>query len=172
MEGGVSYRRRFPAGLLSSLPRLFQIFPSLGDRPISQPQALEHEARDGRHVRLLIATGLKVEAKLMTDTEVTVIAGGGDCVRLERELEAASANAELVLSSGLAGALDPNLEVGDFVLDGPIELVERLRTLLPKSHVGPVLGSDIPIGSIEAKAKAVRCGAVAVDMESHIARRV
>lgn len=108
----------------------------------------------------------------MAGPGVTVIAGGGDGSRLERELEVASRDATLILSSGLAGGLDPQLVVGDIVLDGPGMLVEQLRAALPKARVGPVLGSDVPIGSIEAKAEARRSGAVAADMESHIARRV
>jgi hypothetical protein len=123
-------------------------------------------------VKILIATGLTREAKLMAGPGVTVIAGGGDGLRLERELEAVSTDAELIVSSGLAGALDPELLVGDVVLDGPMSLVEQLRTAVPEAHVGPVLGSDSPIGSIAAKAEARRSGAVAVDMESHIARLV
>jgi adenosylhomocysteine nucleosidase len=123
-------------------------------------------------VKFLIATGLRREAKLMGGPGATVIAGGGDAPRLERELEDASADAELILSSGLAGALDPKLAVGDVVLDGPATLVAQLRTVLPAAHVGRVLGSNVPIGSIAAKAEARRSGAVAVDMESHVARRV
>jgi hypothetical protein len=123
-------------------------------------------------VKVLIATGLTREAKLMAGPGVTVIAGGGEGGRLERELEMASADAGLILSSGLAGALDPQLLVGDIVFDGTAALVEQLRAAVPTAHVGPVLGGDTPIGSIAAKAEAWRSGAVAVDMESHIARRV
>ena len=123
-------------------------------------------------MKVLIATGLTREAKLMGGPGTIVIAGGGDGRRLELELSAASADAALIVSSGLAGALDPELVAGDVVLDGPTALVEQLRAALPQAHVGPVLGSDIPIGSIIAKAEARRSGAVAVDMESHIARRV
>lgn len=123
-------------------------------------------------MKLLIATGLNREAKLMQGSGVTVIAGGGDAERLERELEACSVDADLILSSGLAGALDPGLMVGDVVLDGPAILVERLQTALPQARVGLVKGGDFPIGSIEAKAEARSSGMIAVDMESHIARRV
>jgi hypothetical protein len=123
-------------------------------------------------VTVLIATGLTREARLMDGPGVTVIAGGGDGRRLERELEAGAADADLIVSSGLAGALDPRLSVGDIVLDGPLTLIEQLRTALPKAQVGPVLGSDVAISSVAAKAEARRSGAVAVDMESHIARRV
>jgi adenosylhomocysteine nucleosidase len=123
-------------------------------------------------VKLLIATGLSLEAKVMAGPGVTVIAGGGDGPRLEQELESSAIDARLILSSGLAGALDPGLRVGDIVLDGPSTLVEQLRMALPEARVGPVLGSDFPIGSVAAKAEAWRSGMVAVDMESHIARRV
>ena len=123
-------------------------------------------------MKLLIATGLNREAKLMAGSGVTVIAGGGDGERLERELEAGSSDAGLILSSGLAGALDPELMVGDIVLDGPTALVQRLLAAIPEAHVGPVQGSDFPIGSIAAKAEARRSGMIAVDMESQIARRV
>lgn len=108
----------------------------------------------------------------MAGPGVTVIAGGGDGQRLERELEAGSHDAQLILSSGLAGALDPELMVGDVVLDGPESLIERLKAALPEARVGPVKGSDFAIGSVAAKAEAWRSGMIAVDMESHIARRV
>lgn len=121
---------------------------------------------------IVIATGLRREAKLMAGPGTMVVAGGGDGVRLERELEAASVDATLIVSSGLAGALDPELAVGAVVFDGPKGLVDRLLTAFPGARAGPVLGSDVPIGSIAAKAEARRSGAIAVDMESHIARRV
>ena len=108
----------------------------------------------------------------MAGPGVTVIAGGGDSQRLERELEAGSADCGLILSSGLAGALDPQLMVGDVVLDGPERLVERLLDDLPEARVGSVKGSNSAIGSVAAKAEARRSGMIAVDMESHIARRV
>ncbi len=121
---------------------------------------------------LVVACGLVRETKLMAGPGMTVIAGGGDGARLERELEAAAGGAKLILSSGLAGALDPALVPGDLVLDGSPDLVERLRAALPQAHVGPVLGSDVPIASVAAKTEARGSGAIAVDMESHIARRV
>lgn len=123
-------------------------------------------------MKLLIATGLNREAKLMAGSGVTVIAGGGDGQRLERELETGLSDVGLILSSGLAGALDPGLMVGDIVLDGPGMLVERLLKVLPEAHVGLVQGSDFPVGSVAAKAEARRSGMIAVDMESQIVRRV
>jgi hypothetical protein len=123
-------------------------------------------------VKILIATGLAREARLMAGPGVAVIAGGGDGARLERELEEACPGADLILSSGLAGGLEPRLVAGDLVFDGPRSLVEQLRAMAPWAHVGKVLGSDSAIASVAGKAEAHRSGAVAVDMESHIARRV
>jgi len=123
-------------------------------------------------VTILIATGMAKEARLMAASGVIVIAGGGDGARLERALEAASADARLIVSSGLAGALRADLAVGDIVLDGPAALLAALRNALPHAHVGAVLGSDVPVASVAAKAEAGRNGALAVDMESHIARKV
>ncbi|CAN5193202.1 phosphorylase [soil metagenome] len=121
---------------------------------------------------ILIATGMTQEAKLMAGPGVTVIAGGGDAGRLERELEAAAGSATLILSSGLAGALDPAVKPGGLILDGPAALVARLRSSFPKAQVGPILGSSVPLGTVAQKAQAHRGGAIAVDMESHVARAV
>jgi uridine phosphorylase len=108
----------------------------------------------------------------MTAPGVIVIAGGGDGARLERELDAAANGARIILSSGLAGALSQALVPGDLVLDGPVALVAALREALPHAHVGAVVGSDVPLATVAAKAAAGRDGALAVDMESHIARLV
>ncbi len=121
---------------------------------------------------ILIATGMVREARLMAAPGVTVVAGGGDHTRLERELDALAPGATLIVSSGLAGALRPGLAAGDVVLDGPATLVAVLRHALPDAHIGPVLGSDVALASVAAKAAAGRDGALAVDMETHIARKV
>jgi nucleoside phosphorylase len=124
-------------------------------------------------VTILVATGTALEARLMVAPDVMVIAGGGDGVRLERQLEAAAGGAKLIVSSGLAGGLDPALKPGDVILAGDAALIERLRPLLPEAKIGGVFGSDVAIGSVAAKAEArTRSGALAVDMESHIARRI
>jgi len=123
-------------------------------------------------VTILIATGMHREAKLMAAPGVTVVTGGGDSARLERALDAVVRGATLLISSGLAGALDPELAPGDLVLDGPADLVETLLLEFPEAYVGWVMGSDVPIGSVADKAKAAKQGAIAVDMESHVAERV
>ncbi|MEO8374163.1 MAG: phosphorylase [Sphingomonas bacterium] len=144
---------------------------------------------------ILIATGLQREAAILARSGVVVVAGGGDAARLERELEAAAPGARMILSCGLAGALDPALKGGDIVLAdlfpgegrGPVggpaqldpglrrgsNLVDVLRQHLPDAHLGTGIGSDTIIATVvEKRTLYAKTNALAVDMESHIAARV
>jgi hopanoid-associated phosphorylase len=146
-------------------------------------------------VTILVATGLHKEAGILRGPGVVVVAGGGDGARLEQELEAAAGGARVILSSGLAGALSPNLKPGDIVIGelfpgegrGPVggpaqlgpglrrgtALVELLERKLPVARVGMIVGSDAIIATTaEKQALHIKTGALAVDMESHIAARV
>lgn len=123
----------------------------------------------------IVACGLKREADLVRrGGAMWIVAGGGDNARLERELDdLAEMFPAVILSSGIAGALDPALKVGDVVLDGDAAVVERLRAILPEAVVGGVVGRDVMTSTVAGK-RALRAetGAVAVDMESHVAARV
>ena len=144
---------------------------------------------------ILVATGLHKEAGILRGPGVVVVAGGGDAARLERELEAAAEGVTAILSCGLAGALAPALKAGDIVLGnlfpgegrGPVggpaqldpglrresDLVGVLRQHLADAHPGTITGSDTIIASAAQKrALYEAAGALAVDMESHIAARV
>lgn len=123
----------------------------------------------------IVACGLKREADLIRrGGAIWIVAGGGDNVRLEAELDdMAEMFPAVILSSGIAGALDPALQVGDVVLDGDPAVVERLRAILPEAVVGAVAGRDVMTPTVAGK-RALRAetGALAVDMESHVAARV
>lgn len=132
---------------------------------------------------ILIATGLKREARILAGPGVRVIAGGGDPARLERELEAAADTASAILSMGLCGALAEGLGPGDWVVAS--EVLAPGRTFLPvgkwaqalaqrlSARLGPVLASDAMIADAAGKRAAHQAsGAVAVDMESHVAGAV
>ncbi|MEP7006362.1 MAG: phosphorylase, partial [Sphingomonas bacterium] len=167
---------------------------------------------------ILIATGLHKEAGILRGPGVVVVAGGGDGLRLERELEAAAEHATAILSCGLAGALAPDLKAGDLVLGslsqreregahakgmgrvrvtdevelgghphpsaasrlppspagrGNSALVDMLALQLPGAQVGTIAASDAIVASAAQKrAMYEATGALAVDMESHIAARV
>ena len=133
---------------------------------------------------LIVACGLKREARIVARAsgDVVTVIGGGDAMRLEAALEraASAARAELVegsaaiiLSCGIAGALVPSLEPGEIVIDGDAAVVERLGQALPRAHRGTIAGSDTIAATVaEKRALAQRTGALAVDMESHVAARV
>lgn len=147
---------------------------------------------------ILIACGLLREAKLLNGPGIVCVPGGGDAARLEAALEARAAEASIILSCGIAGALDPALKVGDIVLHAPAcsresgnteSRATRLATLdprlrggkgnemlgggLPDAHPGLIIGQDhIAASPADKAALYVQTGALAVDMETHIAARV
>ena len=125
---------------------------------------------------IIVACGLKREAAIIgrPGREVLVVAGGGDCVRLEAELDAMAERAPgWILSSGVAGALDRSLRPGDVVIDGDRAVLGRLKTILPSARVGAIIGQDIVAASpAQKRALHQAGGAIAVDMESHVAKRV
>ena len=142
---------------------------------------------------ILIACGLQREANILRGLGVIAIPGGGDAARLEALLEAQAAGAAMILSCGIAGALDPSLRAGDIVMDIHPPFVpsaaegratsaapgtngsweDRLETTLPPAHHGTIIGQDhIAATAAEKAALYAATGALAVDMESHIAARV
>jgi len=134
---------------------------------------------------ILVATGLQREARLLAGPSLTVIAGGGDRLRLERELERGAAGAAGIISIGLGGALIDGLKPGDWVVagevvraDGPTVATHsgwaaRLLAGLLGAQVASILGSDAMIADAESKRRAHQVSrAAVVDMESHIAAGV
>ena len=132
--------------------------------------------------RIVVATGTQREAAVLRDSGWTVIAGGGDASDLRDRLREASADAELILSFGMAGALDHRLQIGDWVVgdaivggaDAPCDPYwrDRLAAVL-RATVGSVFADGRMIVDAGEKARLVNaCGAVAVDMESHVAAAV
>jgi hypothetical protein len=157
---------------------------------------------------ILAATGLRREARILTRPGVVAIAGGGDALRLERELEARVSAAKAVLSIGLGGALAEELRPGDWVIGtslnpaipakagislslsadegqrdpslrsddaGNVDARWRaiLQTLLPQACTGPIHADGTMVATaVEKRALHAASGAIAADMESHVAARV
>lgn len=133
---------------------------------------------------ILVATGLLREARILAGPGLKVIAGGGDRARLEAALDALAPRAGGIISMGIAGALAPGLAPGDWVVGeavlGPAGRVAtdaawaaRLLAALPGARAGLVVGRDRMVADAVAKAALHReDGALAVDMESHIAAAV
>jgi len=133
---------------------------------------------------ILAVVGLQREARIVAGKGVRVVIGGGDAAGLARRLaEAFNGDIEGVISVGLCGALDPTLRPGDLVAasavrDGrdwfPTYLgwTKHLLRRLPHAVTGSIVGSDAILATTEAKAELYGAsGAVAVDMESHLAAR-
>jgi hypothetical protein len=127
-------------------------------------------------VTLVIACGLKREEKIIDQPgrDVFAVVGGGDATRLNAELDdMVEIFPGIIMSSGLAGALDLTLRPGDVVIDGDPDLVARLKVILPYARIGTIIGSDTIVATIADKAAlASRTGAIAVDMETHVAAGV
>jgi adenosylhomocysteine nucleosidase len=134
-------------------------------------------------VTILVACGLRREARMIRGSGFVPVIGGGEAAALETELEslvARFAPVAAILSSGLAGALDPSLKPGDVVIgdlaareSGANPLLGTLRRLLPHARAGSVIGSDTIAATVaEKRALYDKTQAVAIDMESHVAARV
>ena len=132
---------------------------------------------------LVAAVGLIREARLIAAPGVRVVVGGGRSERLEARLRAALARAQGVISIGIAGALAPDLRVGDVVIGGAVFSVdeprqtdpawsERLAAALPHGRVAPIWGAEAMVLDAREKARLHASGAVAVDMESHVVARL
>ncbi|HEY4038444.1 MAG TPA: squalene--hopene cyclase [Burkholderiaceae bacterium] len=134
---------------------------------------------------VVVVTGLQAEARAVRLHLDQTIAGGGDPIRLERELERAlSDGAEAVLSFGLAAGLQAGRRPGTLVI--PIEVVsgtaryptdsrwsERMRDLVGGADAGLIAGVDAPLLRPADKAQLHHStGAIAADMESHLAARL
>lgn len=137
--------------------------------------------------RLGVIVGLKSEiaavAPALPPGTLYFAAGGGPDRAADAARRLAREGAELLVSLGLAGGLDPALRCGDLVvaasvivqgmesLDTAPEWRERLAGALGATTrlvVAPIAGSDTAVTSAAAKAALHRAtGAVAVDMESH-----
>lgn len=130
---------------------------------------------------ILAVTGLERERRLLAGPGVEAIAGGGDPARLAALVDRLAPGMDGIISIGIAGALAPGLRPGQWVVatfvhaggeamptDG--DWTARLFSRLPQAERGLLLGSDDMAATAARKADLHRTtGAVAVDMESHIA---
>ena len=135
-----------------------------------------------------VVTGMVAEAKCLGSVaaDVTIRITGADTDRARAAAaELCAAGVEALVSFGLAGGLDPRLEPGDLVIADTVAGADGSRHDVD-SHwrqdlaaaakgrvpfvVGPVAGSDSAMLTPAAKTALYdRDGAVAVDMESHVA---
>jgi len=133
---------------------------------------------------LLVVTGTRREAQTIAGPGVITLAGGGSRARLVDELDRLAPQACGILSYGMAGALSPELRLGEWIVgtgvvgewqgacDGAfgIALGQRLRTGRSLPPQGLVHAGDSLIATAAEKAEFhAATGAIAADMESHLA---
>jgi hopanoid-associated phosphorylase len=135
----------------------------------------------------LAATGLKREATLIASPGLCPVVSGGVPEALAKRLQDALTNYKGagIISVGLGGALSPALAVGDWVVgervtDGLMSWeadaawTRRIAVALgPRARLGDLLGSDVIVAQRHKQAALHQAtGALAVDMESHVAARI
>lgn len=135
-------------------------------------------------MRILAATGLKREARILERAGLVAVPGGGRSSALEGTLAVAARGADGIISLGIAGALAHGLAPGDWVVAEAVVFEgertaadpawrDALLARLPGARLGEFLGSETMLTEVADKRRAqAKTGAVAVDMESHVAARV
>ena len=136
---------------------------------------------------VLAVAGLALEARLAGGPGIRALAGGGDAAALASAIEREVAGgARALISFGIAGALAPSLAPGTLVVAGGVCAADAapglatdarwsaaLLRLIPDAVLGDLYGSDMILADARHKAGLhARSGAVAVDMESHVAARI
>lgn len=136
---------------------------------------------------LLVITGLRREGQIAAGEGVVTLCSGGDTKLLQQRLSKLSPGENSVyaiLSFGLAGGLAPHLQPGDIVIASHVvagierhdahtgwhdAVVSSLADAITV-HRGAISGSGTVLTNAAHKsALHVSSGALAVDMESHIA---
>jgi hopanoid-associated phosphorylase len=131
-------------------------------------------------------TGLAAEARIAAAPQVVTVSGGGDRTALAAQIETAiAAGAGAVISFGIAGGLAPGLESGSCLVARAVltpdgaryetdrRWAQRLSALVGSAPIVDLVGVDTPVAGCRDKRRLhVDTGAVAVDMESHIAAEI
>ncbi len=131
---------------------------------------------------ILAISGLASEARIAERLPATSLISGADPARLARCLAGIDrSKVRLVVSFGIAGALDPCLRTGDLIVassvasDLPtvatdVAIATAVRAALRHARSGTVLGLGRALATPADKAhEHTRTQALAVDMESHLA---
>jgi hopanoid-associated phosphorylase len=123
-------------------------------------------------VTILAVCGLKREAALLEKASVRIAVGGS--IEITPDISG-------IISIGIAGALAPELAAGDIVVaervvtackafETDAKWTARLAASFPGATIGAILGRGTIADTAEVKALLHEStGAIAVDMESHLA---
>jgi adenosylhomocysteine nucleosidase len=136
--------------------------------------------------QLLIVTGLQSEARIAAGSGMTVICCSSNPAQLRSQLATFDhASVRGIISFGIAGGLDPSLEAGDLVVASEVVAGSSrwatARALSENLLDGTKIGRRRIVSGVMAGAEEIvleprdklalyrQTGAIAVDMESHIA---
>jgi adenosylhomocysteine nucleosidase len=132
---------------------------------------------------VIAVTSLLLEARIAIGPGVSVICGHAS--QLVTCLHAAIERGALgIISFGVAGGLAPHLVPGDWVIGSGVQTgherypadgrwSSRLLEAIPGSVYAEIAGADSPVAYSSEKIRLhARTGAMAVDMESHIAAKI
>lgn len=134
---------------------------------------------------IVAVVGIVREARIVKGSRIATVVGGGDAAGLKAQLDSVLPERDVtgVISIGIAGGLSTDFKPGGVVIGTEVvagqeryttdpDWMERLWRNIPRSKPGIVAGSDTVIMHRPDKTDLYeRTGAVAVDMESHIAAR-
>ena len=127
---------------------------------------------------IVAVVGLQFEAKIIASPAVRTVVLGSEPAPLVAMLLPTDRG---VISFGICGGLAPGLAPGACVIASSISdgtrafatdkaWTKSLALSIPNAVIGPILGVDEPILEVTEKSRLhIRHGAVAVDMESHVA---
>lgn len=133
---------------------------------------------------MVVAVGLDFEERLALGVGHAKVCRGRGPTMAAAVAAAVTPGCSGIISFGIAGGLDPKLRAGAHVVASSVigangavatDLAwsQLLLSLRPDAVHAPILGVDEPVmGPIGKLRKFHRTGAVAVDMESHIAAEV
>jgi adenosylhomocysteine nucleosidase len=134
---------------------------------------------------VLCISGLAVEAKIARAAGFSVVIGAGDRDRTAALVAKAAAQTDCLVSFGIAGGLEPELEAGTVIVSGEVvseghhwavesQYMQRLSDFAHSIGAiwGPVLGATSVLATRTEKKHAwATTRALAVDLESEIVAR-
>jgi adenosylhomocysteine nucleosidase len=179
-------RGELSAGMVASARSWFgELDPLFGRGQLRQAnRPRTHSEQPDRPV--LAVTGLAAEARVAAGPGIMVVSSGGRTADFDARLQRAVAlGVRAIISFGIAGGLTPRAPVGTALVarkvvteNGENYLSDpawshRLSAALGGAPLVDMVGVDHPVADPQRKrALHLNTGAVAVDMESHVAARV
>jgi len=136
------------------------------------------------HSGVIIVTGMQREARIVGRGGEAIVSGGNVAGLSDKIALAIARGARAVVSAGICGGLAPALGVGSIVIADAVVIsderipadaqwADALASRLPHAARGAIAGSDAIVAAAADKAALHRAtGALAADMESHVAARL